>query len=191
MKDMGVTGSGQTFYLLMKNSDKLVPTISMNQLHSLVIFKTDVSQNRVLIYQYNPYQGMEVLKDSWSPNFGFLSGSQVHLLHQHQDLKGYELKVATPPDKDLYLIPYMYIGKDMDGNPLYDGTDIITLKYLADRMNFCYSFHESIDQKWGGQTENGSWNGMIGMIERGVKEHVGGPGDATLTWCYSRLHVCF
>jgi hypothetical protein len=167
MKDMGVTGSGQTFYLLMKNSDKFVPTISMNQLHSLVIFKTAVSQNRVLIYQYDPYQGMEVLKDSWSLKFGFLSGS---LLHQHQDLKGYELKVATPLDLDLFLFPIMYIGKDMHGNPLYDGTDIITLKYLADRMNFRYSFHESIDGKWGGQTENGSWNGMIGMIERGVSQ---------------------
>jgi hypothetical protein len=140
----------------------------MNQLHSLIIFKSDTSQNRVLIYQYDPYQGIEVLKDSWSLKHGFLTGSQVHLINQHQDLKGYKLKVATPPFRDLFLLPYYYVGSDRNGESFYDGTDIILLKYLADRMNFHFSFHESVDGKWGGQTDNGSWNGMIGMIERGV-----------------------
>jgi hypothetical protein len=168
MKQMGVTGSGQIFYLLMKHSDKFVPTMSMNQLHSLIIFKSDTSQNRVLIYQYDPYQGTEILKDSWSLKNGFLMGSQVPLHNQHQDLKGYELKVATPHDLDLYLFPYFYIVKDKNGDSFYGGTDIIMLKYVADRMNFRFSHHESIDRKWGGQTENGSWNGMIGMINRGV-----------------------
>jgi hypothetical protein len=172
MTAIGVTGPGQTFYLLMKNSDKFVPTVGMNQLHSLVIFKTDISQNRVLIYQYDPYQGTEVLKDSWSRKFGFLSGSQVLLINQHKDLKGYKLKVATPHDLGLFILPYFYVGTDKNGELFYDGTDIIMLKYLADRMNFRFSYHTSVDEKWGGQTENGSWNGMIGMIERGVNQQL-------------------
>ena len=28
----------------------------------------------------------------------------------------------------------------------------------------------SVDSGWGGMTENGSWNGMVGMVERGEVE---------------------
>ena len=35
-----------------------------------------------------------------------------------------------------------------------------------------YQIKESIDGKWGLRNSNGTWNGMVGMVLRGVSKHV-------------------
>ena len=41
------------------------------------------------------------------------------------------------------------------------------LNILAERLNFTLEFIPSIDGSYGNQLENGSWNGMVGMLQRG------------------------
>ena len=36
--------------------------------------------------------------------------------------------------------------------------------YLAEKLNFTPKFLDSVDGKWGGENENGTWNGMVGML---------------------------
>ena len=37
---------------------------------------------------------------------------------------------------------------------------------LSERCNFTYVYKYSVDGKWGSELENGSFNGLIGMVER-------------------------
>jgi hypothetical protein len=46
-----------------------LPTVLKN-LHSIIILKSDLDLNRVLMYQYNPYKAKLVLFDTWRPNQG-------------------------------------------------------------------------------------------------------------------------
>ena len=43
------------------------------------------------------------------------------------------------------------------------------LNSLANTMNFTYTIGPPPDMKWGGQQENGSWNGMMDQV---VKEEI-------------------
>ncbi|VDI59959.1 Hypothetical predicted protein [Mytilus galloprovincialis] len=48
----------------------------------------------------------------------------------------------------------------------YTGFTMDLLRHLASALNFTYEITQPLDGKWGAQMENGSWNGLIGQLER-------------------------
>ena len=51
-----------------------------------------------------------------------------------------------------------------DGSPLYEGYCIDLLNELARNLKFTYEIYPSPDGLYGAETENGTWNGMIGEL---------------------------
>ena len=47
------------------------------------------------------------------------------------------------------------------------------LNMLEKNCNFTSNITYSIDGKFGGQNDDGSWNGMVGMVTRGELEELG------------------
>jgi hypothetical protein len=185
-----LTGPQQSVFLLMKETDTVLPLQNILKfIHQLIIIKSDLNLNRILIYQYNPYKTKLVLIDTWKPQFGkiqiyenifrcinmsflgFLRGFQAIFTDLHRNLDGYQLKVTHPAKHlDLNLMPYFYAGKKEGGGDYYEGHDIKILIFLSKQMNFEYILRETVDGTWGSPGPNGtSWTGMIGMVQRNVR----------------------
>ena len=54
--------------------------------------------------------------------------------------------------------------KQKDGSITYQGYCIDLLKELARRLHFTYEIYLSPGGLYGGETANGTWNGMIGEL---------------------------
>ncbi|CAG2198776.1 GRID1 [Mytilus edulis] len=57
----------------------------------------------------------------------------------------------------------------------YTGFTMDLLQHLALALNFTYEITRPLDGKWGSQMENGSWNGLIGHLERRDVDLVAAP----------------
>lgn len=78
-----------------------------------------------------------------------------------------------------------------DGTESLKGYCMDLLDELARILKFSYEVYTSPDGLYGAETENGSWNGMIGELIRKVWEQL---PDLTSLWhhCYClRLFMCF
>ena len=53
------------------------------------------------------------------------------------------------------------------------GFFIDVIKILANTLNFEYDYVPSKDGYWGSQEADGSWNGMVGMVNRGQADLIG------------------
>uniref|UniRef100_A0A915DWI9 Uncharacterized protein n=1 Tax=Ditylenchus dipsaci TaxID=166011 RepID=A0A915DWI9_9BILA len=74
--------------------------------------------------------------------------------------------------------PYVMLKKnhfEMDKNSQFEGFCIDLLEELSNDLGFTYSIHVVRDNKYGGDTGNGSWDGMIGEIMRGEADMVVAP----------------
>ena len=60
-----------------------------------------------------------------------------------------------------------------DGSISYRGYCIDLLNELTRNLKFTYDIYVIPDGKYGVETENGSWNGMIGELLNAVCKHVG------------------
>ena len=56
------------------------------------------------------------------------------------------------------------IKQEEDGTISYEGFCIDLLKQLAKMLHFTYKIYPSPDGQYGGITENGTWNGMMGEL---------------------------
>ena len=54
--------------------------------------------------------------------------------------------------------------QEEDGKISYEGFCIDLLEQLAKMLRFTYKIYPSPDGQYGGITENGIWNGMIGEL---------------------------
>ena len=54
--------------------------------------------------------------------------------------------------------------QEEDGTISYEGFCIDLLKQLAKMLHFTYEIYPSPDEQYGGVTENGTWNGMMGEL---------------------------
>ena len=68
--------------------------------------------------------------------------------------------------------PFMMTKKLEDGNISYQGYCIDLLNELARHLKFTYEIYVSPDGKYGSETENGTWNGMIGELLNEVSNHI-------------------
>ena len=64
--------------------------------------------------------------------------------------------------------PFVMKVKNEDGSLSYEGYCIDLLNELARNLKFTYEIYTVPDGKYGGLTENGSWNGMVGEIVKEV-----------------------
>ncbi len=60
---------------------------------------------------------------------------------------------------------YPFVGYRKDRNPPYYGICIELLEYIASKTGFTYTLVEPADGYWGGKV-NGSWTGLVGLLER-------------------------
>ena len=58
----------------------------------------------------------------------------------------------------------MIIRQEEDGTISYEGFCIDLFEQLAKMLHFTYEIYPSPDGQYGGKTENGTWNGMIGEL---------------------------
>ncbi|XP_015751901.1 PREDICTED: glutamate receptor ionotropic, kainate 3-like isoform X2 [Acropora digitifera] len=91
-----------------------------------------------------------VLFDNISPNVNSpLNGS----------LEGRKFRVAVIEEA-----PFVMVVKQNDGSLSYEGYCIDLLNKLAENLHFTYEIHISQDEAHGAESENGSWNGLIGEL---------------------------
>ncbi|GFV94305.1 uncharacterized protein TNCV_2267591 [Trichonephila clavipes] len=62
-----------------------------------------------------------------------------------------------------YVLPLKTIGNKL----VADGCDGKLLDTLAEKLNFEYELVQSPDNQWGSRNENGTWNGIVGLIQSG------------------------
>ncbi|XP_064635760.1 glutamate receptor ionotropic, kainate 3-like [Lineus longissimus] len=76
--------------------------------------------------------------------------------------------------------PFIFRGADLEPPFVqFTGFCVDILDELAKQYNFSYKMVESIDGKWGAPNEDGSWNGLIGMVIRGEADMAIGPFTIT------------
>ena len=83
--------------------------------------------------------------------------NQGLIKQDHQDLNGRILRCAH-----MNVVDYI---TDNDGT--VEGFQVDLVNILAERLNFTVEYVLTPDGSIGVRNSNGSWNGMIGMIQRG------------------------
>ncbi|XP_071544057.1 glutamate receptor ionotropic, kainate glr-3-like [Panulirus ornatus] len=81
--------------------------------------------------------------------------------------------------------PYFLIGRDESGATLYSGIMWDLLLMIVSRMNLRFEILRPPDGLWGVELPNGTWNGMLGMIQRQEVDMALGPFAVS----YSRTQV--
>nr|XP_053649837.1 glutamate receptor ionotropic, kainate 4-like [Cherax quadricarinatus] len=71
--------------------------------------------------------------------------------------------------------PYFLISCDGGGTPVYSGIMWDLLLIILDKMNLRFEIVRPPDGLWGVADANGSWNGMLGMIQRQEVDMALGP----------------
>ncbi|XP_078384348.1 glutamate receptor 4-like isoform X2 [Oculina patagonica] len=74
-------------------------------------------------------------------------------------LEGKKLRAVVAED-----VPFVMKKKHVDGSFSYHGYCIDLLNELARNPKFTYDIYTSPDGLYGGETENGTWNGVIGEL---------------------------
>ena len=118
-------------------------------------------------------RGIPVEKDfgNWTEGAGFAVEEPI-LWERRSDLMGAVVRVASvdlPP-----LHSFIYEGdkanEAKDNIIGGEGFFIQPINFLAAALNFTIQFNFSVDGKFGGQNDDGSWNGMIGMLVDGTTD---------------------
>ncbi|KAA0201794.1 Ionotropic receptor 185 [Hyalella azteca] len=91
--------------------------------------------------------------------------------------------------------PFVSLGHDdLHGGGTKSGIDFHITETLGSLMNFTTRIVTPVDGQWGGRLPNGSWTGMIGMVER--REVHFAIGEITITGereaviDFTRFHYC-
>ena len=107
-----------------------------------------------------PIQNINVGK--WTTLDG-LEFSKSHKWVRRSDLLGYNFKVTS-------LIEAPYISKiELDSRTAkynLEGSFVDLLNLLSETLNFTYTYIPPPDGAWGVLQEDGTWNGMINLIQK-------------------------
>ena len=99
---------------------------------------------------------------SWRQAKG-LDLTQVHKWYRRRNLKGHHFLttslVETPFTSKIELNP-------MTGKYEIEGSFADLMHSLRDIMNFTYTLEPPADNNWGGQQPDGSWNGMMNLVQK-------------------------
>lgn len=67
--------------------------------------------------------------------------------------------------------PFVMKKKQNDGTISYEGYCVDLLNEIARNLKFTFDIYTSPDGMYGTETENGTWNGMIGELVNKVCKH--------------------
>ncbi|XP_071533860.1 LOW QUALITY PROTEIN: glutamate receptor ionotropic, kainate 2-like [Panulirus ornatus] len=115
---------------------------------------------------------------SWTPARGLILATHLPLFPDKFDKFSSRPKLvvaAEHAEPDVVLVP----EASTNSSPLFTGPLINLLNILAKAMNFTYSYVRPPDGAWGIKMDNGSWNGMVGLVGRKEAEFGLGPFDIT------------
>ena len=115
------------------------------------------------IYKINNETMIESISlGHWSESKG-LDLTQVHKWYRRRDLKGHHFLttslVETPFTSKIELSPFT-------GKYEIEGSFADLLHSLRDIMNFTYTLEPPTDNNWGGRQPDGSWNGMMNLVQK-------------------------
>ncbi|XP_023725833.2 probable glutamate receptor [Cryptotermes secundus] len=100
---------------------------------------------------------------TWRQDVG-LALTNISFFERRNDLQGIVMKVASMTD------PPMSVVRKTDNTLILGGFFGEVWHSLEQRMNFTSDCYIPEDRAWGSLTQDGSWNGMMGMILRGEAE---------------------
>ncbi|XP_063975807.1 uncharacterized protein LOC135161814 [Diachasmimorpha longicaudata] len=100
---------------------------------------------------------------SWEDGSGFRLCSHDHSSRRRVNLRGTVLKTSLVMT-DLNTLNHLtdYQDKLIDA---VTKASYMWIVYLAERMNATFNF--TVERTWGYKNEDGNWNGMIGLLDRG------------------------
>ncbi|XP_076075595.1 glutamate receptor-like isoform X1 [Mytilus galloprovincialis] len=111
---------------------------------------------------------------SWSEKTG-ISMKQFKLFgNDFLDFGNATLKVAAVP-----LDPMVFFNTDENNKTTYTGLCIDILDQLALKLNFNYEIVTPADNAYGSLEDDGTWNGMVGMVMRKEADFAAGPFTIT------------
>ncbi|CAG2184585.1 unnamed protein product [Mytilus edulis] len=111
---------------------------------------------------------------SWSEKTG-ISLKQFKLFgNDFLDFRNATLKVAAVP-----LDPMVFFNTDENNKTTYTGLCIDILDQLALKLNFNYEIVTPADNAYGSLEDDGTWNGMVGMVMRKEADFAAGPFTIT------------
>ncbi|XP_042205611.1 glutamate receptor ionotropic, delta-1-like [Homarus americanus] len=91
------------------------------------------------------------------------------------------LTSAVPTDRCLLVAVSQWPPYVMGNFPDYTGASIDIFKVIQKKLGFCYEFMRPPDGLWGAPLRNGSWFGMMGMMQRKEADMAIGPFGVTLS----------
>jgi len=65
----------------------------------------------------------------------------------------------------------VYVTTNEDGEEIYEGFCIDLMNKLSEMLGFTYRIRGVKDGQFGGQSEDGSWTGLVGDLTRHVRSH--------------------
>ena len=133
---------------------------------NFVIGINKTSQNHVELWElYRIGNGSSIQHINlgiWNLKIG-LQLTKLEKWHRRGDLKGHHFKTTA-------LVESPFISK-LELNPLTGKYDIVgsfadLLDLYAKTMNFTYTLEPPPDNSWGGLQADGSWNGMMNLVDK-------------------------
>ncbi|XP_064595274.1 glutamate receptor-like [Liolophura sinensis] len=111
-----------------------------------------------------------VRSGEWSVTHGLVTHKRNLFLNTFHDFGTEAIRVAAHHESEPFSVRVIE-----DGRTFYAGFCVNILDELAERMGFNYTIVEPPDGQYGAPDENGTWNGMVGMVYRGEAEIAIGP----------------
>ncbi|XP_021923390.1 probable glutamate receptor [Zootermopsis nevadensis] len=114
------------------------------------------------VYRVSPTLPLQTYRfGNWTPDGG-LTWPSRGFYHRRNSLQGLVLKTAVI---DAF---YTNVVEESNNKPIkISGFFGEMWNTLEDQLKFKSDFYKPLDNFFGAPTENGSWNGMIGMLHRG------------------------
>ncbi|CAC5369272.1 GRID1 [Mytilus coruscus] len=142
-----------------------------NRTLALEVFKI-FQQNNVMNYsEYQICSTENSLTDSWKYMGNWSKDDGISLVtsrlfgNEFIDFNNATLKVAALP-----LDPFVFFNSDDNNRTTHSGFCIDILDQLALKFNFNYEIVSPSDNAYGSLEDDGTWNGMVGMVMRNVSK---------------------
>ncbi|XP_071131796.1 glutamate receptor 4-like [Mytilus edulis] len=172
--------------VISKNIKALEPmdcrqkSLPSNRTHAMEVFKT-FQQNHVMNYsEYQICSTENSLTDSWKYMGNWSKDNGISLVtsrlfgNEFIDFNNATLKVAALP-----LDPFVFFNIDDNNQTTYSGFCIDILDQLALKFNFNYEIVSPADNAYGSLEDDGTWNGMVGMVMSNDADFAAGPFTIT------------
>ncbi|XP_040579694.2 uncharacterized protein [Lepeophtheirus salmonis] len=176
------------YFFTQMHYEYTVFTPSLDEIQSISILKdffylriVKYTKDQFLVIKINPFLELNKLQtiDIWSlKTKQFIQNKSLLRTSYPTNFRGTVLKVAF-----MFSPPYVL---EISGSPrIKTGLEYKIVSTIGESLNYKTNFTESVDCQWGSTDENGSWTGIIGMIERREADI----GIGTITRTYDRAQA--